>query len=285
MALTEKEFLELEDKSRELRHLIVDTVQWAGGAHIGGSLSAIDIMTLLYYKYMNIDVSNPDWEDRDRFILSKGHIGVGFAPVLADKGFIDREELKTFNHTGSSLGIHLDKNKVRGLDASTGSLGHGLSLALGTALAARHQKKDFKTWCLLGDGECNEGSVWEAAMAASHYGAHNMITIVDRNRCMMDGSTEDVMALEPFADKWKAFGFHVIEVDGHNLKELAEAMEMAMEYTEGPVLLLCNTIKGCGVEFIAGDYRYHYASFDPEKTELCRKQIDEYQDKRIEENR
>ena len=265
MALTKEETLVLDDKARELRHLIVDTVQWAGGAHIGGSLSAIDILTLLYYKYLNIDISNSDWEDRDRFILSKGHIGVGLAPVLADKGFIDKEELKTFNHTGSSLGIHLDKNKVRGLDASTGSLGHGLSLALGTALAARHQKKDFKTWCLLGDGECNEGSVWEAAMAASHYNTHNMITIVDRNMCMMDGSTEDVMALEPFADKWRAFGFHVIEVDGHNLTELSDAMETALEFTEKPVMILCNTIKGCGIEFIAGNY-----NLNPYKTSNIR---------------
>ncbi len=282
MALTDKDFFELEDKARELRHLIIDTVQWAGGAHVGGSLSAIDIITLLYYKYMNIDVKNPEWEDRDRFILSKGHIGVGFAPVLADKGFIDKELLKTYNHTGSSLGMHLDKHKVPGLDASTGSLGHGLPIALGTALAARHHKKDFKTWCLLGDGECNEGSIWEAAMAASHYKVSNMITIVDRNMCMIDGRTEDVMALEPFADKWSSFGFDVIEVDGHNLRALAEAMEKALDNDDKPVVLLCNTIKGCGVDFMSDDYKYHYASFDPEKVEQCKTEIDKYHDIRRE---
>jgi transketolase len=282
MALTEQEFLDLEDKARDLRHLIIDTVQWAGGAHVGGALSAVDILTLLYYKYLNIRPENPQWEDRDRFILSKGHIGVGLAPVLADRGYFDKERLKTYNHTGSSLGMHLDKNKVPGLDASTGSLGHGLPIALGTALAARYLKKEYKTWCLLGDGECNEGSVWEAAMAASHYKITNMITIVDRNQCMIDGRTEDVMALEPFADKWRAFGFEVIEVDGHNLRELSIAMDKALQNDVKPVLLLCNTIKGCGVEFISDDYKYHYASFDPEKVKQCKTEISKYHETRRE---
>ena len=285
MSLSEKEFLELDEKAREMRHLILDTVQWAGGAHVGGSLSAADILTLLYYKYLNIDSENPQWEDRDRFVLSKGHIGVGLAPFLADKGFIDKELLRTYNHTGSSLGMHLDKNKVPGLDVSTGSLGHGLPISLWIALAAKQRGKSYKTWCLLGDGECNEGSVWEAAMAASHHKAGNLIAMVDRNRCMMDGSTEEVMALEPFADKWRAFGFTVLEVDGHDLRALAEVMETAMEEGEKPTVIICNTIKGCGVESISGDYRYHYASFDPEKTKLFKEEISSYHKKRREENR
>ncbi len=176
-----------------------------GGGHIGGSLSAMDILVILYYKYMNIDPKNPNWADRDILIVSKGHIGVGYAPVLADKGYFSKELLKEYNHTGSSLGMHLDSTKVPGVDASTGSLGHGLSIALGTAIAARLQDKTYATYCLLGDGECNEGAIWEAAMAASHYNITNMITIIDRNRCMIDGPTEDVMGARAFCRKMEGF--------------------------------------------------------------------------------
>ena len=281
MGLNKEEFLALENKARELRKLTVDTVMWAGGGHIGGALSAIDILTLLYYKYMNIDVSNPKWEDRDRFVLSKGHIGVGFAPVLADKGFFDKELLKTYNHTYSKLGMHLDKNKVVGLDASTGSLGHGLSIALGMALGGRLLGKNFKAYCLLGDGECNEGSVWEAAMAIAHFKATNVITIIDRNNCMIDGRTEDVMGLEPFADKWKAFGFEVRTVDGHDLYALTEVLDYAIKAENKPVAIIADTLKGCGVADIQDDYRYHYASVSEDAAAKYKKQIDEYHDKRL----
>src|SRR5690554_5558333 len=186
MALGKEEQRRLEAKANELRHITVDTVLHAGSGHIGGALSAMDIMTILYYDVMNIKPEEPDWEDRDRFILSKGHAGIGFTSILADKGFIDKELLKSFNHTGSSLGIHLDANKVPGVDASTGSLGHGLAIALGMTLAARHNDKDYKTYCVLGDGECNEGSVWESAMAAAHYKATDLITFIDRNQLMLD---------------------------------------------------------------------------------------------------
>lgn len=280
MPLSKEEFVALEDKARELRKLTIDTVKWASGGHIGGSLSATDILTILYHKYMKVDVSNPKWEDRDRFVLSKGHVGVGYAPVLADKGYFDKDWLKTYNHTHSKLGMHLDINKVPGLDASTGSLGHGLPIALGMALGGRLQKKDFKVYCLLGDGECDEGSIWEAAMAVAHYKATNVITFVDRNRCMIDGPTETVMRLEPFADKWKAFGFDVVEVDGHNMNELAEAIEKAQAATEKPVVIICNTIKGCGVKQMANDYKYHYASIDEAMAAQCKADIDEYHDAR-----
>ncbi|MGP1586720.1 MAG: transketolase [Treponemataceae bacterium] len=280
MSLTKEEFVALEHKAEELRKLTVDTVKWANGGHIGGSLSAIDILTILYYKYMKIDTANPKWEDRDRFVLSKGHIGVGYAPVLADKGFFDKEWLKTYNHTHSKLGMHLDINKVPGLDASTGSLGHGLPIALGMALGARLQNKNFKVYCLLGDGECDEGSVWEAAMAISHYKATNLITFVDRNKCMIDGPTEQVMALEPFAEKWKAFGFDVIEVDGHNMYELSESIEKAHQAIEKPVVIICNTVKGCGVECMENDYKYHYASIDEAMAATCKTDIESYHNKR-----
>ena len=225
MALSKAEWLALEKKAHELRNLCLDTTFWAGSGHIGGGMSVMDMLTILYHKYLNIKKDDPNWEDRDRFILSKGHSGIAYAPVLCDFGYNDPEQLKTFNLTNSKMGIHLDSNKVVGVDASTGSLGQGLSIALGTALAAKVLGKDYKTYCILGDGECDEGSNWEAAMAIAAFKATNVITFVDRNKCMIDGRTEDVMPLEPFADKWRAFGFHVIEVDGQNLNELSEAID------------------------------------------------------------
>lgn len=281
MSLTEVELKFLEDKAHELRNLCVDTVIWAGSGHIGGSLSAIDIFTILYYKYLNIDPKKPDWPDRDRFIVSKGHAGVGYAPVLADKGYFSKELLKEYNHTGSILGMHLDSTKVPGVDASTGSLGHGLPIALGTALAARLLGKDYMTYCLLGDGECNEGSVWEAAMAASHYKVTNMITLVDRNRCMIDGPTEEVMKLEPFAKKWEAFGFIVKEVNGHSFKELSEVIEYARGEKEAPVVIIANTVKGCGIDYMENDYRWHYGGLDSEKVQQAKDSLAKYYEKRL----
>ncbi|MDC7233287.1 MAG: transketolase [Spirochaetales bacterium] len=282
MPLQKEEYLRLEQKARDLRKLIINTVVWAGSGHVGGSLSAIDMLTLLYHKYMNIDVANPEWEDRDRFILSKGHIGVGFAPVLADKGFFPMEWLETFNHTHSQLGMHLDKNKVPGLDASSGSLGHGLPLAFGLAMSARLKKQNFRTFCLIGDGESNEGSNWEAAMAIAHYKLTSVIPIIDRNNCMMDGRTEEVMGLEPLDKKWEAFGFRVINVkDGNDLNQLSDALETAMDSEDKPSVIIMQTKKGCGVAHITDDYRYHYAGFDGEKQEQCMREIDEYHDQRI----
>ncbi len=280
MPLTNQELEMLEKKANELRHLCVDTTVWGHSGHIGGSMSAMDILTILYYKYMNINPKNPNWDERDRFILSKGHVGVGYAPVLADKGYFDKEWLKDFNLTGSRLGMHLDGNKVPGVDASTGSLGHGLSIALGMAMAAKLQGKSYKTYCLLGDGECDEGAVWEAAMATSHFKATNLITIVDRNQCMIDGRTEDVMKLEPFADKWRAFGFTVKEINGHDFNEISEAIDFALEAKDAPVLILANTIKGCGIDYMEDDYRWHYGALDEEKVNKAKESLDKYYEKR-----
>ena len=282
MALTKQEWLRLEKKAHELRNLCLDTTYWAGSGHIGGGMSVMDIMTVCYHKYMHIKVEEPNWEDRDRFILSKGHAGIAYAPVLCDFGFNDKEMLKTFNLSGSKMGIHLDANKVRGVDASTGSLGHGLSIALGTALAAKVLGKDYKTFCILGDGECDEGSNWEAAMSAVHYKTTNMISFVDRNKCMIDGRTEDVMNLEPFCAKWEAFGFIVKEIDGNNIKELCEAIDYAYENTEKPVMIVANTVKGCGVDYMEGDYKWHYGALNEEKYELAKKSLEAFYKKRCE---
>lgn len=211
---------------------------------------------------MDIDPEHPDKPDRDRFILSKGHGGVGIAPVLARKGYFDFELLRTFNQFKSPFGMHLDAGKVKGMDASTGSLGHGLPLAVGLALGARLKNESWKTYCLLGDGECNEGSIWEAAMAASQFKVTNMITFVDRNHLMIDGKTEEVMGLEPFADKWEAFGFIVRQVNGHSFKELSDAIDFAHAQDEKPVVIIADTIKGCGVKYMEGEVKWHYGSMN-----------------------
>ncbi len=281
MALTKSEWIELEKKAAEIRQLTLDTCNWAGSAHMGGSLSAIDFLTLLYYKYLNFDPKNYEDENRDRCIVSKGHIGVAIAALFSTLGLIEKEELKTFNLTGSKLGIHLDYHKVKGLEASTGSLGHGSALALGEALAARVLGKDYKTWVLLGDGECDEGSVWEAAMATTNFNATNLITVVDRNKCMIDGNTEDVMKLEPFADKWRAFGFDVIEVDGHHMQKMSAVMEKAMAAKDRPVCIILDTVKGEGISFMAGDYKWHYGAMDADKYELSTNDLKNYEAQRL----
>ena len=266
MPCTMEEKKQLQDTARDLRLTIVDVMAWSGGAHIGGSLSIVELLTALYFKYLNIDPAKPDWPDRDRFVLSKGHAAAGFIPVLAKRGYFPAEDLKSFNHFGSPFAMHPDSNKVIGCDASAGSLGHGLSMAVGLGLGARYLKKDFRTVCIMGDGECCEGSVWEAAMALANFKLTNVIPIVDRNRLMMDGGTEDVMELEPFADKWRAFGFDVIEIDGHDFDQICNAFDKAWAATGKPVFILANTVKGKGVDFMENNVVWHYGSGD---SELC----------------
>lgn len=282
MSLSKQEWLALEKKAHELRLLCLDTTTWAGSGHIGGGMSCMDLLTVLYYKYMKFKVEEPNWADRDRFILSKGHAGIAYAPVLCDLGFNDPEMLKTFNLSGSKMGIHLDSNKVVGVDASTGSLGHGLPIAVGTALAARVLGKDYKTYCLLGDGECDEGSNWEAAMAAAHFKVTNLIAFVDRNGCMIDGKTEDVMQLEPFTDKWAAFGFIVKDIDGQNIKEICDAIDFALaNKTDSPVMIILHTTKGAGIDYMEGDYTWHYGAINEEKYEQAKASLEKYYAARV----
>jgi transketolase len=273
MPISPEEKQMLQSTARELRLTIVDVMSWSGGAHIGGSLSIADILAILYFKYLNVDPSNPQWDDRDRFILSKGHCAAGYIPTLAKKGYFPEEQLKSFNHFGSPFAMHPDCNKVAGCDASTGSLGHGLSMAVGLGLGSRYLGKTYKTVCLMGDGECCEGSVWEAAMALSNFRLTNIITVVDRNRLMIDGFTEDIMRLEPFADKWRAFGFEVIEIDGHNFDQLASAFDRAWVAEEKPVLVLANTVKAKGIDFMENNVVYHYASGDSAVCERAKASI------------
>ncbi|MDY5585339.1 MAG: transketolase [Arcanobacterium sp.] len=281
MTLDAKTWRRLEDKAHELRALTLDTVVWAGGGHIGGSLSSIDVLTVLYHEIMNFSAAQLEDPDRDRFILSKGHIGVGFAPVLADLGCFPKDWLKNFNHTGSPLGMHPDGSKVPGVEIATGSLGHGLSVAAGMAAASRLSGREFDVYCLMGDGECNEGSVWEAAMAASHFELDHLVAIVDRNRAMIDGPTEDVMSLEPFADKWTAFGWEVFDVDGHSIPDLVAAFKAAKEVKGKPSVVIANTVKGEGIDFIAGDYKWHYGAFGGEQVEQAHASLKKYHEARV----
>ncbi len=281
MPLSKKEWLALEDKAHELRVLLLETTLNAGSGHIGGGMSVMDIMTVLYHKYMNFKVEEPQWADRDRFILSKGHAGIAYAPVLCDLGFNDKAQLKTFNLTGSKMGIHLDSNKVVGADASTGSLGHGLPIAAGTAMAARILGQDYITYCVTGDGELDEGSNWEALMTINHYNLSNVVTIVDRNHCMIDGPTEEVMKLEPLADKMTAFGFKTLVVDGHNFAALSEAIDYALEHKEQPTCIIADTVKGQGIKLTAGNYKWHYGAIDEAIYETALKDLAEYKAARV----
>ncbi|MBA4366109.1 MAG: transketolase [Desulfobacterium sp.] len=274
MPVTDQEIKVLHEKACQLRKDIIDITYWAGGAHIGGAMSMVEILILLYYKYMKIDPKNPTWKERDRMVLSKGHGGVGYAPLLARKGYFDFQDLKEFNKFKSPFGMHLDSLKVKGVDVSTGSLGHGLPMAVGMSLGARVQKQSWLTYCILGDGECNEGSIWEAAMAASHFKLTNLITFVDRNRLMIDGTTEEIMGLEPFVDKWKAFGFVVKEVDGHNFTALADAIESAQKETKAPVVIIANTFKGKGVDFMENNVKWHYGGLDTDLVEKAKASVD-----------
>ena len=273
MSLTAEEKRNLEQIAKELRVTIIDVMAWSGGAHVGGSLSIVEILTMLYFKYLNVNPKDPDWEDRDRFILSKGHAAAGYIPALAKRGYFPEEELKTFNHFRSPFAMHPDSKKIRGCDASAGSLGHGLSMAVGLGLAAKYLKKDWKTVCLMGDGECCEGSIWEAAMSAAHFKLDNVIGIVDRNRLMIDGTTEQVMALEPFAAKWRDFGWNVLDIDGHDLDALDDAFAEAWNAKGVPTLILANTVKGKGVDFMENNVVYHYASADSAICEQAKEQI------------
>ena len=276
MALSEIEIAGLKEKAWEIRRKIIQTVVWAGGGHAGGALSQTDILVALYYRYLNVDPQRPDWEDRDRVVLSKGHGGVGYAPILADKGDFSEELLKKFNHTGSPFGMHLDRLKVAGVDASTGSLGHGLPMAAGLALGAKLQQKPWRTYCIVGDGECHEGSIWEAAMFAAHYKLDNLTGFVDRNKLCIDGVIDEIMAIEPLKEKWLSFGWHVLEVDGHDFAQLGCAIEEAQTTKEKPTMIIANTVKGKGVDYMENVAAWHYGGLDSEKEASAMSSIDRF---------
>lgn len=275
-----EEWLRLEKKADQMRRYCIQTAVWGGSGHVGGSLSAMDAMVILYHRFMKYDVQNSQMEDRDRFILSKGHCAVGYAPILCDLGFFPEDELKIFNLTGAKVGMHLDCNKVNGTDCSTGSLGHGISLAVGFALAGRVKGIDYMNYVLTGDGELNEGSNWEAAMSAAQFKLSNVVVLADNNKCMIDGRVDDEMKVEPLDKKFEAFGFNVYRVDGHNMKELNDAIEAAIKnHQDGgdkPTAIIMDTYKGAGVDFMQDNYLWHYGSLDDEKKATAYSSLDKY---------
>ncbi|HAA90161.1 MAG: Putative transketolase [Thermoanaerobacterales bacterium 50_218] len=247
----------LEEKARCLRCHIIRMLAEAGSGHPGGSLSAVEIVTALYFHVLRLDPRNPSWPDRDRFVLSKGHAAPLLYAALAEKGFFPVEELLTLRKLGSRLQGHPDLRKVPGVEASTGSLGQGLSIGLGIALAGKIDRKNYRVYVLLGDGEIQEGQVWEAAMAAAHYRADNLTAIVDYNGLQIDGPVAEVLSPLPLAEKWRSFGWEVRESDGHNFRELLEAFSWAARVQGKPSLVIARTVKGKGVPFMENAVDWH----------------------------
>jgi transketolase len=248
---------ELILKAAQARKLLVETLIEAQCGHPGGALSSIELLVTLFFKVMAIDPQRPLWPERDRFILSKGHSAVGLYTVMHQRGFFDHNTLMSFRQDNSLLGGHPDMKKLPGVEMSTGALGHGLSVGVGLALAARLDSSPYRTFVMIGDGESQEGSIWEAAMSAAHFELDNLICIVDRNRFQIDGDTEQIMRLEPFRKKWEAFGWSVREIDGHDVEDIIGCMT-ALPFKPGkPSLILANTIKGKGVSFMENTHKWH----------------------------
>ena len=276
MIMATSDVKELERIARRLRLDVVEMTSAAGSGHPGGSLSSADLMAVLYFGgTMNHDPSNPSWEGRDRFVLSKGHVAPVLYAALAESGYFPREELLTLRKLGSRLQGHPVRGKVPGVEMSTGSLGQGLSMACGIALAGKMDGKDYRTFCLLGDGELQEGQNWEAAMFASQYGLSNLIAFVDRNRLQITGNTEDAVGLDPLPEKWKAFGWNVIVIDGHDIAMIQEAIAKATEPGNRPVAVIMNTIKGKGVSFMENNVSFHGKAANSEELDEAVRELTE----------
>ena len=248
---------ELKKIANEVRIGIIEEVYNAQSGHPGGALSVADILTVLYFNEMNVDEKNPDMPNRDRLVLSKGHASPALYSVLANKGFFSKEELKTFRKIDSNLQGHPDKNKVKGVDMTTGSLGQGLSAANGMALAGKLNKSNYRVYCILGDGELEEGQIWEAAMTSHHYKLDNLCVIVDNNNLQIDGKVEDVMNIYPIEDKFKSFGFETIQIDGHNITQIMEALGQARKTKGKPTAIIAKTVKGKGVSYMENQAGWH----------------------------
>ena len=273
VVLEELEMQELEKKARRIREDIIDEVYYAKSGHPGGSLSIADILTVLYFKEMNLDPENLNWEDRDRLVLSKGHCSPALYSCLANRGFFPVEDLKTFRNINSYLQGHPDKNKVPGVDMTTGSLGQGLSAANGIAIAGKMDKKDYRVYCVLGDGEIEEGQIWEAAMAANKYQLDNLCVIVDNNNLQIDGTIEEVMSSYPIDEKFRSFGFQVIHIDGHDIEEIVKAFEVAKNVKGQPTCIIAKTIKGKGVDFMENQAGWHGKAPNEEQYEQAMKSL------------
>lgn len=248
---------ELKVMAKAIRRDIIEMITTARSGHPGGSLSATDIVTALYFRLMRVDPQNPDWPDRDRFILSKGHACPVWYAALAERGYFDKSHLGTLRRLNSILQGHADMKKTPGVDMTVGSLGQGLSAGLGMALSGKLRKKDYHVWVIIGDGEMQEGAIWEAAMAGVKWKLDNLTAILDRNRLQNDDFVDATMPVDPVADKWRAFGWHVIEIDGHNMEEVVSGMETAKTIKGKPTIIIAHTIKGKGVSFMENVAEWH----------------------------
>ncbi len=264
---------DMEVMAKRLRRHIITMLGKAGSGHPGGSLSAVEIVTALYFGLLRHNPKDPHWPDRDRFILSKGHAAPLLYATLAECGYLPLEELSTLRQINSRLQGHTDRTVTPGIELSAGSLGQGLSFALGVALAGRLNLQAYRVYVLLGDGECDEGQVWEAAMAAAHFKVDNLVAIVDNNGLQIDGWNRDVMNLAPFPQKWQAFGWNVIEVDGNNLTEVIGAFNQAKSIKGQPTVVVAHTIKGKGVSFMENKADFHGTAPTPAEVELALKEL------------
>jgi transketolase len=265
---------EMEAIAKRLRRHIVAMTGKAGSGHPGGSLSAVDILIALYFKVLRHKPQDPHWPDRDRFILSKGHAAPALYAILAECGYFPEEELLTLRQMDSCLQGHTDCTVTPGVEMSAGALGQGLSFAIGVALAGRLNAKDYQTYVLLGDGECDEGQVWEAAMSAAHFKVDKLVAIVDNNGQQIDGWNREVMSLEPFPAKWQAFGWQVIEADGHSLPQLTQALDKAKKIKGQPAVIIAHTIKGKGVSFMENNPHFHGTAPTAEEVKLALKELE-----------
>ena len=246
--MNEQDRNKLERLAAEWRYVVADMICRAGAGHIGGTMSLVEILVTLYYRILRVDPQNPAWEDRDRLVVSKGHAGPVVYTALAYKGYFPRKELLRLNADGTNLPSHCDMLRTPGIDMTAGSLGQGLSAAAGMALGAKKDHKKFRVFCIIGDGESNEGQVWEAAMFAAHHRLNNLIAITDCNRLQIDDYTKNIVDMEPLADKWRAFGWAVFEMDGHDFDDLDNTMRKAMETKDKPAMIIARTKKARGVK-------------------------------------
>lgn len=263
--MTTQDALTLRRKALEIRRLTVDEIAHLGVGHVGGSVSIVEILVLLYYRHMNIDPANPKMENRDKFVMSKGHAGPALYSVLADRGYFPTEMLHTLNQGGTNLPSHCDMNRTPGIDMTTGSLGQGLSAAVGIALAHRIKKLPGRVFALIGDGDTNEGQTWEAAMSAAMYGLGNLVAFTDYNKMQIDGPIDEIMKTDRLVDRWESFGWFAQQVDGHDFDALDNALERALAETSRPSMIIADTIKGKDLVGIEGDFTNHNMPISREK--------------------
>ncbi len=273
--MEEKELMLLKENAREIRKLTIDAIGYLGVGHIGGAMSIVEVLTLLYYKHMNIDPKNPRKPDRDMLVLSKGHAGPSLYSTLALKGFFPMDWLHTLNQGGTNLPSHCDRNRTPGIDMTTGSLGQGLSAAVGIALGNRLDGHNNNVYAIIGDGESNEGQVWEAAMSAAMFKLNKLIAFTDYNKMQIDGYTKEIMDIDDLTSKWLSFGWHVQRVDGHDFQAMDRAVEIAKSEQFRPSMIVLDTIKGKGCSFAEGLLSNHNMKFDYEKAKEAIKKLEE----------